>query len=155
MDFSLARVAAVLPGRFIPLMRRSHHVVLIADAHLYPLALCYHQTFRDIAGVFRRDTPRARIIATLRHLGAGEKMAPPALPGEARISCREASVLEAMLRGVPARLLARHYRRDVKTLYGWRRNIARKLAVQQLNHLLMLPAVRPGDAADGGRRWDT
>jgi len=71
-------------------------------------------------------------------------MALPALPREAGISYKEAFILEEALSGVPIGLLARYYRREVKTLYGWRKGIAKKLAVRQLNHLLLLPSARCG-----------
>lgn len=152
VNFSAGNIEALLPSRFLQAACRFRHVVLIADAHLYPLARCYHREFRGIAGVFRSDTPRPVIMATLRHLRPGDKMALPALPKETDISYKEAFILEEALSGVPVGLLARHYRRNPKTLYGWRQEIARKLAVRQLNHLLMLPAGRPGDAAYGGGR---
>jgi len=90
-------------------------------------------------------------MATLRHLRPGDKMALPALPKETDISYKEAFILEEALSGVPVGLLARYYRRNPKTLYGWRQEIARKLAVRQLNHLLMLPAGRPGAILNEGK----
>lgn len=150
VNFSAGNIEALLPSRFLQAACRFEHVVLIADAHLYPLALCYHREFRGIAGVFKSNTPRAVMMATLRHLRPGDKMALPALSKETGISYKEAFILEKALSGVSVGLLARYYRRNPKTLYGWRQEIARKLAVRQLNHLLMLPAGHHGVPADEG-----
>lgn len=150
VNFSAGNIEALLPSRFMRAACRFEHAVLIADAHLYPLALCYYREFRGIAGVFRSDTPRQLIMSTLRHLRPGDRMALPALPREAGISYKEAFILEEALSGVPIGLLARYYRREVKTLYGWRKGIAKKLAVRQLNHLLLLPSARCGPGGEAG-----
>lgn len=138
VNFSAGNVEALLPSRFLQAACRFEHAVLIADAHLYPLALCYHREFRGIAGVFKSNTPLPRMMARLCRLRPGDKMALPALPKETGISYKEAIILEKTLNGVPIDLLARYYQRDVKTLYGWRQGIARKLGVRQLNHLLLM-----------------
>ncbi|MBF7979187.1 MULTISPECIES: hypothetical protein [Rahnella] len=140
VNFSRTNIAALLPTRFISALGHLQDVVLIADVHLYPLAMCYHQHIGTILGVFKSDTPLQMMVSRLRRLGNGEKMNLSPLAKKAAISYREAVLLEQSLEGIPFTLLTLYYHRDAKTLYRWRKNIARKLGVRQLHYLAMASA---------------
>ncbi|MEX5383489.1 hypothetical protein WCE10_10400 [Cronobacter muytjensii] len=118
-----------------PLRRRGRHVI-ISSEHLMPLAHYWMEKNTNVCAVFVSTTSFGTVYSTLKRLPAGAVLR-PVRRNYPKISYKETVLLQHYLATGDTSYIQNHFSRSYSAVLAWKYNLACKLNVRKLEHLIL------------------